>query len=179
MHESKQLQEKSECSWLGFLSLSLVTFQKHGPTSGMSPSSRKAVAKKLWGNRWKPLHLRAEEKATGRIFHQSLYKQHILYTPLEFYGLICCLPAQTQLFPHVDPKSGCLCIGRHWVLRPKSLILKCLELSQQIETPHTICVINLLGIIFFTFSCVTSIWSHSHCEPALEMHNPQRLLPVT
>lgn len=31
----------------------------------------------------------------------------------------------------------------------------CSESSRQIETPHTICVINLPGIIFLTVACVT------------------------
>lgn len=124
---------------------------------------------------YKPLP--ASRKTTQRNFFNDLYKEHSLY----FHWIL-----QLNLLPSsqnprlflIDSKSACLYVGRHWVLRPKLLILKCSELLQQIETPNTICVINLLGIIFLTFSYVTYIWSHIHCEPVLKMHNPQRLREI-
>lgn len=145
------------------------------PDSSMCSFSKRRLGKGVWVNWYKPLP--ASRKTTQRNFFNYLCKENSLYFHWILWLDLLLSSPDSGLFL-IDLQSGCLCIGRHWVLRPKSLILKSSELLQQIETTNTIYVINLLGIIFLTFSYVTYIWSHIHCEPVLKMHNPQRLWAV-
>lgn len=112
-----------------------------------------------------------------RNFSTHLDKEHNVCISIQFFDLICCLPPKPQLIPN-RPQIRMSSYCQTWALSQSHFILKCLELLQQTESPNTICVINILGIIFLTFSYMTYICSHIHCEPGLKMYNSQRLLAI-
>lgn len=96
-----QLALKEKWALLTFFFFFLVA-ESHYLSSAIvhfKPSPTRAVAKNVGQNQCQPLCLLAGGKANWGNLCQSPYRQHILCAPLQFYGLICCLPAQTQLSP--------------------------------------------------------------------------------